>query len=57
MMFEPGEHGRNFHRILARFLLLQVEDVGTGERRKARVEPLRRFGPHKEQGGIIIQMA
>jgi hypothetical protein len=56
MVFELGEHGRNFRRVLARFFLWQVEDIRARERREARVDPLRHLRPHKEQGGIILPM-
>ena len=44
MIFEPADRGGDFHLVLARVLLRQIENIGTRERREAGVEPFQRLG-------------
>jgi hypothetical protein len=37
MIFEPADRGGDFHLVLARVLLRQIENIGTGKRREAGV--------------------
>ena len=57
MRLEPSQHGPDLHLIFARLLLPEIENLGAGERGKARVQGRRISGANEQQRRIVRLVA